>query len=185
MTREMEMYQDHGTGATAKRVRQEPIFMQYRHGQNRYEKILDENDRIIAKKCDELLSALGIDYPVFEMPDGLRKAKDAYHLRGITHTHHFFASRNLIAFARLWHECSKESGRLGHQLRFWLTSVALGFTKLNRYFESSYSQVNRYMKGVFYVAPFISEVRPGYALKGKIKRLSQLGYAHEIGRAHV
>ncbi len=123
--------------------------------------------------------ALDVRYPVLEMPDGLRKAKDAYHLRGITHTHHFFASRNLIAFARLWHECSKQSGRLGHQLRFWLTSVALGFTRLNRYFESSYSQVNRYMKGTFYVAPFISEVRPGYALEGKIKRLSQLGYAHE------
>ncbi len=179
MSREMETYKDIGTNTIAKRVRQEPIFIQYRHGGNKYEKIPEENDRIIAKKCDETLLSLNAHYPALEMPDGLRKAKDAYHLRGITHTHHFFASRNLIAFARLWHECSKETGRLGHQLLFWLTSVALGFTKLNRYFESSYSQVNRYMKGVFYVAPFISEVRPGYALKGKIKRLSQLGYAQE------
>jgi len=179
MSREMETYQDPGTGDIAKRVRQEPIFIQYRQGGNKYEKAPEESDRITAKKCDEALMALDVHYPVLEMPDGLRKAKDAYHLRGITHTHHFFASRNLIAFARLWHECSKQSGRLGHQLRFWLTSVALGFTRLNRYFESSYSQVNRYMKGAFYVAPFISEVRPGYALGGKIKRLSQLGYAHE------
>jgi DNA modification methylase len=179
MSREMETYRDPGTGAIAKRVRQEPIFIQYRHGGNKYEKAPEESDRTIAKKCDEALLTLDVHYPVIEMPDGLRKAKDAYHLRGITHTHHFFASRNLIAFARLWHECSKQSGRLGHQLRFWLTSVALGFTRLNRYFESSYSQVNRYMKGAFYVAPFISEVRPSYALGGKIKRLSQLGYAHE------
>ena len=132
-----------------------------------------------AKKCDEMLSILDAPYPVLEMPDGLRKAKDAYHLRGITHTHHFFSSRNLIAFTKLWHESSKQNGLLGHQLLFWLTSVALGFTKLNRYFESSYSQVNRYMKGALYVAPFISEVRPGYALGGKIKRLSKLNYAKE------
>jgi hypothetical protein len=179
MSREMEAYQDSGTGDIAKRVRQEPIFIQYRQGGEKYEKVPEKSDRITAKKCDEALRTMNEYYPLLEMPNGLRKAKDAYHLRGITHTHHFFASRNLIAFARLWHECSKQNGRLGHQLRFWLTSVALGFTRLNRYFESSYSQVNRYMKGTFYVAPIISEVRPGYALKGKIKRLSKLGYAHE------
>jgi DNA modification methylase len=179
MSREMETYRDPGTGAIAKRVKQEPIFIQYHHGGDKYEKAPEKSDRDTAKKCDEALLTLAAHYPVIEMPDGLRKAKDAYHLRGITHTHNFFAARNLIAFARLWQECSKQGGRLGHQLRFWLTSVVLGFTKLNRYFESSYSQVNRYMKGAFYVAPFISEVRPGYALEGKIKRLSKLGYAQE------
>ena len=179
MSRQMETYQDPATGKIASRVRQKPIFIQYRHGEKKYEKNPDESDKMAAKKCDEMLSILDAPYPVLEMPDGLRKAKDAYHLRGITHTHHFFSSRNLIAFTKLWHESSKQNGLLGHQLLFWLTSVALGFTKLNRYFESSYSQVNRYMKGALYVAPFISEVRPGYALGGKIKRLSKLNYAKE------
>jgi hypothetical protein len=179
MSRAMETYHDTGTGDIAKRVTQVPILIQYRQGSHRYEKTPDESDLTTARQCDELLRTLDVPYPVLEMPDGLRKAKDAYHLRGITHTHHFFTSRNLIAFARLWNACSRYKGTIGHQLRFWLTSVALGFTKLNRYFESSYSQVNRYMKGVFYVAPFISEVRPSYALSGKIKRLSQLRYSHE------
>ena len=179
MSRVMETYQDPGTGNIAKRVKQEPILIQYRHGNSRYEKTPDESDHAVVCKCDELLRTVDVYYPVLEMPVGLRKAKDAYHLRGITHTHQFFSSRNLIAFARLWNACCRYEGALGHQLRFWLTSVALGFTKLNRYFESSYSQVNRYMKGAFYVAPFISEVRPAYALTGKIKRLSHLDYANE------
>lgn len=179
MPREMEAYQDHAIDAVAKRVRQKPILIQYRYGGNKYEKDPEESDWITVKKCDEALVSLDVSYPAKKMPDGLRKVKDAYHLRGITHSHHFFTSRNLIAFALLWHECKKRKGLLGHQLRFWLTSVTLGFTKLNRYFESSYSQVNRYMKGTFYVAPFISEVRPSYALSGKINRLSQLNYARE------
>ncbi|MFZ5633732.1 MAG: DNA methyltransferase [Bacillota bacterium] len=179
MSRKMETYHDPRIGNIAKRVKQEPIFIQYRLGVHKHEKNPDESDRRIANKCDELLLTMDIPYPVLEMPDGLRKVKDAYHLRGITHTHHFFTSRNLMAFAHLWNACSQYKGTLGHQLRFWLTSVALGFTKLNRYFESSYSQVNRYLKGTLYVAPFTSEVRPAYALAGKIKRLLKLGYAHE------
>jgi len=179
MSRIMESFQDPGLGIIAKRVKQEPIFVQYRLQSKKYEKSADDHDRQIVKYSEGLLKDLPIPYPVLEMPNGLRKAKDAYHLRGITHTHHFFTPRSLVAFAHLWHECSTYNGKLRHQLLFWLTSVALGFTRLNRYFESSYSQVNRYMKGTFYVAPFISEVRPGYALSGKIKRLAKLTYARE------
>jgi len=58
---------------------------------------------------------------------------------------------------------------------YWFQSVALGQTYLNRYFSSSFSQVNRYLKGTLYVAPIISEVSPTYAFTGKIKKLSEIG----------
>jgi hypothetical protein len=55
---------------------------------------------------------------------------------------------------------------------YWLQSVGLGFTRLNRYLEASFSQVNRYLKGTLYVAPFVTEVSPRYALQGKIVRMA-------------
>ena len=137
MSRAMETYHDTGTGDIAKRVTQVPILIQYRQGSHRSKKL---RMRAILQLLASVTSCCGLWTCLtqcLEMPDGLRKAKDAYHLRGITHTHHFFTSRNLIAFARLWNACFGLQGTIGHQLRFWLTSVALGFTKLNRYFESS------------------------------------------------
>jgi DNA modification methylase len=179
MSRVLESYPDQSLGIVSKRVRQEPVLIQYRYSGSKHEKTPDKQDRQIVLQCDEAIKHFSKWYPAIPMPEGLRKAKDAYHLRGITHTHHFYTSRNLIAFSTLWDAISQYHGVLGHQLRFWAQSVALGFTRLNRYFESSYSQVNRYMKGTFYVAPFISEVRLGYALNGKINKLAALNYAKE------
>ena len=44
-----------------------------------------------------------------------------YHL-GITHVHHFYTRRNLIAFARLWERTGAYEERLRDALRFWLLS---------------------------------------------------------------
>lgn len=45
---------------------------------------------------------------------------------------------------------------------------------LNRYSPSHFSQVNRALSGVFYVASQTSEVNPRYILEGKLKRLSKV-----------
>jgi 16S rRNA G966 N2-methylase RsmD len=47
--------------------------------------------------------------------------RSGYH-EGITHLHHFYTRRNLIAFARLWQRAEKYPGALGDALRFWLLS---------------------------------------------------------------
>ncbi|MGH8250081.1 MAG: DNA methyltransferase [Steroidobacteraceae bacterium] len=44
-----------------------------------------------------------------------------YH-QGVTHLHHFYTRRNLIAFARLWERTSAFDHRLSEALRFWLLS---------------------------------------------------------------
>ena len=45
---------------------------------------------------------------------------------------------------------------------------------MNRYFSSSFSQVNRYLKGTLYVSSIRAEASPWYALTGKIKKISKL-----------
>jgi len=47
--------------------------------------------------------------------------RSGYH-EGITHLHHFYTRRNLIAFARLWERTEAYPGALGDALRFWLLS---------------------------------------------------------------
>jgi hypothetical protein len=97
-----------------------------------------------------------------------------YHL-GVTHFHHFYSRRSLRAVAHLWREVETYPMDIRPKLRWWLQSVTIGHTRMNRYFSSSYSQVNRYLKGFLYVAQVRSEVSPWYALKGKIKRMSHDG----------
>jgi len=47
--------------------------------------------------------------------------RTGYH-EGISHLHHFYTRRNLIAFASLWAEVSKYPDHLQDALRFWLLS---------------------------------------------------------------
>lgn len=58
--------------------------------------------------------------PTFAMPWG-DLYRSGYH-RGISHIHHFYTRRNLIAFGRLWERASAHGGELGDALRFWLLS---------------------------------------------------------------
>jgi 16S rRNA G966 N2-methylase RsmD len=95
-----------------------------------------------------------------------------YHL-GITHFHHFYYRRSLRAVAWLWKRVEAAPTELRPRLRWWLQSVSIGHTRLNRYFSSSYSQVNRYLKGFLYIAQVRAEVAPWYALTGKVKRMAQ------------
>lgn len=47
--------------------------------------------------------------------------RSGYH-KGITHVHHFYTRRNLIAFARLWERTARYNDHLRDALRFWLLS---------------------------------------------------------------
>ncbi|HEC35101.1 MAG TPA: DNA methylase [Anaerolineae bacterium] len=178
LERAMDSVVDRGTGKAVRFSKQIPVLINYTVGQSRFEKKPDESDqRLIERIAEEASSAARAWFPTDRMPDGLRHTKDAYYLRGIENVHHFYSDRNLVAYAYMWSQVSNTPQSIKPFLRFWLQSVALGFTKLNRFFASSYSQVNRYLKGTLYVAPVIAEVSPGYALAGKIRRLSKMRYA--------
>ena len=58
------------------------------------------------------------------------------------------------------------------RLLFWLESVLLSYTSLNRYLENAFSQVNRFRSGTLYVPALRSEISPVYALVGKRTRIA-------------
>ena len=56
-------------------------------------------------------------------------------------------------------------------LLFFVEQAIWGMSLLNRYSPSHFSQTNRALSGVFYIASQISEVSPWYNLEGKLGRL--------------
>lgn len=95
-----------------------------------------------------------------------------YRSLGIYAIHHFYSKRNLWMTAYLWNRVRLvEDNRLQKHLLFWLQSVTMGFSLLNRYRPTGYSQVNQLLSGTLYVGATLAEITPWYALSGKIKRI--------------
>ena len=91
---------------------------------------------------------------------------------GVTHVHHFFLPRAAQALAAMWRRANAQSDiRLRHMLLYFVEQAVWGMSVLNRYGPTHYSQVNRQLTGVYYVASQISEVSPRYNLGNKLSRL--------------
>lgn len=174
-TRVEETYFDDLLRTTAKRQKEKLILVAYRSkGKKALTKEPDAADQAILERVNR--EPIGDPVPITKMMrrDGVwgDMYRAGYHL-GITHFHHFYYRRSLKAVAWFWHRVEKSPPELRPRLRWWLQSVSIGHTRLNRYFSSSYSQVNRYLKGFLYIAQVRAEVAPWYALTGKIRRMAQ------------
>ncbi len=173
--RTWETSYDEWLGKPIKSVKYKPVLINYQVGKMRFEKQPDAHDYEILKKINDC----PIDdwIPFLIMPEGERKSKDGYHLKGITHLHHFYFRRSLLIYARVWQK-TKAIHRQSF-VKFFVQSASLGFTKMNRYQPIQFgrtggSQVNRYFSGTLFVGSLISEVSPSYSMTNKLKRLSRL-----------
>lgn len=112
-------------------------------------------------------------FPTEELIRGERYSlKDYLPAYGVTHIHHFYLPRQLETFSRMWAIANSEpDAHIRKSLLFFLSSNALGFTILNRYGPTHYSQVNKYFSGTLYVPSTIAETSPDYAYRNKRKRL--------------
>lgn len=154
------------------RVKECPVLIHYSVGKKKYERRPTETE---AKK---LLEKIGSDkyekVPVVKLPEGVNTAqprKSHY----VEYVHQMYSERGLFVFSWLWNRIAEvEDAATRNVLRFSLESVCVGFSKMNRYFASSFSQVNRYLKGTLYIAPIRSEVSPEYAWSGKLGRIAKL-----------
>ena len=115
------------------------------------------------------------------MPDGERKGKDGYDLKGISHLHHFYFPRALSVYSAIWslNDLIRSGAKILPFTRFFVQGSCLGFTKMNRYQPIQYgryggSQVNRYFSGTLFVGSLISEVSPTYSMTNKLGRLAKL-----------
>lgn len=162
-------YYDDALQKTHQLVRYHPVLINYQVDSNRYEKKPDALDMSILKRIED--KPLADWFPIHEMLDGERKGKDGYHLKGITHLPHFYFRRALAGFAKL---SQKANSSCNPFVKFFIQGNGLTVTKMNRYRETAFSQVNQYMSGTMFVGSMISEVSPTYSMTNKLKRLCKL-----------
>jgi len=171
-------------GETRQVPKRVPSLIVYKIGKQRHNKKPDQSDLATIQKIDQM-----------EVPEELPKGPIPYmhmtHERarmdrsGVTHIHHFFLPRAGQSLGALWRKAKAHPDmRIRHMLMFFVEQGIWGISILNRYSPSHFSQVNRALNGVYYVASQHSECSPWYILDGKAKRLDkafELQYAQTPG----
>ncbi|MEZ4711660.1 MAG: hypothetical protein R3A44_30980 [Caldilineaceae bacterium] len=104
LQRQWQSHFDNSRNKTHRLVRYAPVLINYQIGKQRYEKKPEDADLSLLKRIED--TAFQDWFPSFEMPEGERKGKDGYHLKGISHLHHFYFRRARMVYARLWEKLS-------------------------------------------------------------------------------
>jgi DNA modification methylase len=125
-------------------------------------------------------------YPTNDIPKGFNteQPRKSHLVKTIPD---FYTKRNLYAVSCIWNKienCSTNKD-IKNLMLFWFQALSVGFTKLNRFFEASFSQVNRYLKGTLYIAPKQSEVSLNYALSGKLRKIGKIKQSEFNGKSIV
>lgn len=170
LDRVLESRVDPATGETWKRVKFRPSVMSYVAGEVRREKQVDKDDLAVLAKVDAMPLPVGmptVRFPLEQMYHGSRIEP-----KGFSNVHHFFLPRAGHALAALWTKANAHPDkRIREMLLFFVEQSIWGFSVLNRYSPSHFSQVNRALNGVYYVASQHAECSPQYNLSGKLDRL--------------
>ncbi|WP_459942091.1 DNA methyltransferase [Deferrisoma palaeochoriense] len=168
---------DPGSGKPWKRVKYVPVLISYRVGKQRFEKHLDERDRDVLERIEKL--PFPADVPVNRFPIHRMYHGSRVEPKGFTHIHHFFLPRAAHALAALWRRAQAwPDKRMRHMLLFFVEQAIWGMSVLNRYLPTAFSQTNRQLTGVYYIASQIAEVSPFYNLEGKLSRLTKAFHGH-------
>jgi len=170
LQRRMETMIDPATRVTWERVRFIPVLIDYTFGNKKFEKKPDKQDLDNLARIADLSLPNTVpmnDFPIDKMSHGSRLAP-----KGFTRIHHMYLPRAAQTMGRLWEKASKVKDiRTRNMILFFVEQAIWGLSLLNRYGPLHFSQVNRYLNGVYYVASQHSECSPWYILGGKLKRL--------------
>jgi DNA modification methylase len=172
---------DKATGKTIQTPKRQPALITYIVGAKRYEKNPDSADMELLNRIDQLPVPSGM--PTMEIPPmHMTHERARMDYSGITHIHHFFLPRAANALTFLWQKAqSHPDRRIRGMLLFFVEQAIWGFSVLNRYSPSHFSQVNRALNGVYYVASQTAECSPQYNLAGKLDRLTRAFQAYRTG----
>lgn len=180
LERVLESRIDPATGQSWKRVKFLPSLIFYSVGESRYEKSPDAADLAALAKIETLALPASVPtsrFPIEDMYHGSRIAP-----KGFTHVHHFYLPRAAQAMGALWAKAQAHpDARIRGFLIFMVEQAIWGLSVLNRYGPTHFSQVNRMLTGVYYVASQHAECSPWYNLGGKLDRLGKAFSNFKVG----
>ena len=162
---------DRSSNATIRMPRRKPAMIVYSLDGVTYRKPPDAADMAILDRIDRL--PLPPEVPSDPIPPmHLTHQHARMEYSGVTHVHHFFFPRAAHALAAMWRRANAHADlRLRHMLLYFVEQAIWGMSILARYAPTHYSQVNRYLSGVYHIGSQISEVSPRYNLGNKLSRL--------------
>jgi DNA modification methylase len=150
---------DYFLNKTINQIKQVPVLINYSFGTQRFEKRPGQQDQELLKQIDTVESHEKI--PIVEIVKG---EKTSELLRqGITHTHHFYTKRNLIALSAFLALADNSSLKY----LFSATIVNLGKTARYKFKRSG----NVPLSGTIYISSLQAETNVFHALKGKINQI--------------
>jgi hypothetical protein len=174
---------DAASGATIKTPKRKPVLINYSIGRAKYEKSPDAGDFERLGRVESLRLPAEVPtvvLPYMHMTHERARLDDA----GVTHVHHFFLPRAAHALAAMWRRATSEPDtRIRNMLFFFVEQAIWGMSLLARYAPRHFSQVNRYLNGVYYIASQMVEISPAYILDGKLDRLGK-AFRARLGRSN-
>jgi DNA modification methylase/predicted RNA-binding Zn-ribbon protein involved in translation (DUF1610 family) len=159
------------TGKAIQVPKRVPTLISYVIGKTRYEKKPTADDLAVLQRIESL--PLPSQVPTIEIPPmHMTHERARMDYAGVTHIHHFYLPRAAQAMGRLWEKAKAHPDpRIRSFLLFMVEQAVWGLSVLNRYGPTHFSQVNRMLTGVYYVASQHAECSPWYNLGGKLDRL--------------
>jgi 16S rRNA G966 N2-methylase RsmD len=173
------------SGKTLKTAKRVPSLIFYVAGGKKYSKKPDDFDRQVLGK----IAALNFPatFPANRMmhaAEDQQKWGDKWRAgsASFSHVHHLFLPRAAQAIGKLWEKANANPDRRIRAFLLYMVEQAIaGLSVLNRYGPTHFSQVNRILTGVYYVASQHSECSPWYNLSGKLDRLIKAFNEYKAG----
>lgn len=169
------------TGKSIQTPKRAPVVIVYSIGKTRYEKNPTADDNAVLQRIEVL--PLPPQVPTIEIPPmHMTHERARMDYSGVTHIHHFYLPRAAQAMGTLWAKAQAHpDARIRGFLIFMVEQAIWGLSVLNRYGPTHFSQVNRMLNGVYYVASQHAECSPWYNLGGKLDRLGKAFSHFKVG----
>jgi DNA modification methylase len=177
LKRTFETILDKRLGKSVQVTKRRASLINYTVGKHVYEKEPDPADLAVLQRIER--TKPDSEIPLSRMmlaPDDVENWGDKWRAgtASFTHVHHLFLPRPAAALALIWKRVSEVRNLpLRRILQFTFEQGIWGMSLLNRYVPAHYSQVNRYLNGVYYIPSQTAECSLGYIFNGKIKRLAR------------
>lgn len=135
LDRAWRTFVDQATGLTIRQAKQVPVLINYSVGKKRFEKSPDQGDMDLIEKIAS--HPIADWFPSDRMIEGGETRRNDP--IGLTHIHHFYTRRNLIALSRFRERIfSQRQVEVDPGLGLWFTSSHVWATRLNRLLASNY-----------------------------------------------